>query len=107
MILSLYMSLPFKLIALTSLADDWVMMFLDISRAHPHCPTRRDVWTEFPPEHPLASDRSKCGKLAMTLYGCRDAGQNFELFVYDIMMEVNAVRGKTNPCVYSGSTTTD
>jgi len=80
--------------------DDWVLVFLDISRAHPHSPMRRDVWTELPPEHPASQDKTKCGKLQMTLYGCRDAGQNFEWLVYEICIECGASRGETNPCVY-------
>ena len=81
-------------------ADDVVILFLDISRAHPHCPMRRDIYTEFPAEHPLSQDKTLCGKLVMTLYGCRDAGQNFELFVYETVSDAGAIRGSTNPCVY-------
>ena len=83
-----------------NLEEDIVLMFLDISRAHPHCPIHREVCTELPTEHPAAKDKTRCGLLMMTLYGCRDAGSNFELFVFEILSEAGCVRGLTSSCVY-------
>ena len=36
----------------------------------------------------------------MTLYGCRDAGYNFEMKVYELSTEGGATRGVFNPCCY-------
>ena len=80
--------------------NDIVLTFLDISRAHPHCPVKRHVYVELPKEHPASSNPTSCALLLRTLYGCRDAGSNFELFVYDICRNGGCLRGETNPCVY-------
>ena len=96
---SLFMSLPRKTLG-DDRTQDVVLRFLDISRAHPHCPMRRDVYSRLPQEHPDAKDPTKCGKLEMTLYGARDAGQNFELTVYEVMTDTGAIRGETNSCTY-------
>ena len=55
-----------------------VLRFLDSSRANPHCPSHRKVYTRLPQEDPSSGDRAMCGRLNMALYGTRDAGQNFE-----------------------------
>jgi hypothetical protein len=57
-----------------SSADQKVVRFLDISRAHPHCPVHRTVFVWLPPEAGLAE--GQCARLRMTMYGLRDAGQN-------------------------------
>ena len=58
-----------------------LLMFLDITRAHPHCPMRRKVWIAPPAEDPRASEDGTCGFILRSLYGMRDAVQDFELFV--------------------------
>jgi len=97
---SLFMSLPFATTAKTP-EQDIVWRFLDISRAHPNCPMRRDVYTLLPAEHPdYTVEGLKCGRLVMTLYGTRDAGQNFELTVFVALTDEAFERGVTNPCCY-------
>jgi hypothetical protein len=97
---SLMMSVPRPTLGDTP-AQDVVWRFLDISRAHPNYPMRRDVFTRLPEEHPqYSADHIKCGKLVMTLYGTRDADQNFELAIYDTLTEARFDRGDTNPCCY-------
>ena len=48
----------------------------------------------------MHSDKSKCGLLLVTLYGCRDAGFNFEMKVFKLSTEGGATRGVFNPCCY-------
>ena len=66
--------------------EDQVLMFIDITRAHPHCSMKRKVWIKLPPEDPRAADGLTCGFLLYGLYGLRDAGQNFELFTMEVMV---------------------
>ncbi|CAK0865658.1 unnamed protein product, partial [Prorocentrum cordatum] len=57
--------------------DQHVLMFLDITRAHPHCEMKR------------------------CLYGCRDAGQNFELLVRETLEgKMGFSCGAWCPCIY-------
>eukprot|EP00971_Amphidinium_carterae_P250137 4965476-Amphidinium_carterae.1 len=58
---------------------DHVLLFLDITRAHPHCHMKRRVWVTLPAEDPRSSEEGICGILRRCLYGTRDAGREFEL----------------------------
>jgi len=78
----------------------WVIRFLDISRAHPHCETHRNIYIRLPQEDPSSGNPDTCGKLRMALYGTRDAGQNFELKVHEVVTGAGCIQGVFSPCVY-------
>eukprot|EP00973_Karenia_brevis_P058659 8169028-Karenia_brevis.AAC.1 len=63
--------------------EDFVLLFIDITRAHPHCVMKRNVWATLPPAGPNPSNPKLCAKLLPSVYGLRDAGQSFELFTYE------------------------
>ena len=48
---------------------------------------------QLPPEDPKATDKSICAKLLRNQYGLRDAGQNFELYVNDVMVSLGFTGG--------------
>jgi hypothetical protein len=77
-----------------------VLRFLDISRAHPHCRIRRLVYIKLPEEDPRSADPMLCGRLNMALYGTRDAGQNFEFEVTEVVTGAGCEQGISSPCVY-------
>ncbi len=56
---SLYMSVD------SENTHDYVLLFLDISRAHPNCPVDRDIFIDLPPEDPKSSEQGVCGKLPL------------------------------------------
>ena len=62
-----------------------VLMFVDITRAHPHCTMRRQVWVEPPAEDPRSKEEGVCGLLLRSIYGLRDAGMNFEILTRQVM----------------------
>eukprot|EP00971_Amphidinium_carterae_P344148 6484362-Amphidinium_carterae.1 len=66
--------------------EGYVLQFIDITRAHPHCEMKRDLWIQLPREDPRSQEDGICGKLLRSLYGTRDAGQNFELLVQEVMV---------------------
>ena len=76
-----------------------VLRFLDISRAHPHCPIHRKVYIRLPQEDPSSGDRAMCGRLNMALYGTRDAGQNFEFKTTDVLEDGGCEQGQFTSCV--------
>ena len=59
-LLSLAMTLP------RVNGEDWVLVYIDISRAHPHCEVQRRIVVELPPE---AAKPGFCCKLRQCLYG--------------------------------------
>eukprot|EP00971_Amphidinium_carterae_P351978 6492372-Amphidinium_carterae.1 len=80
---------------------DFVLQFIDITRAHPHCLMRRDLWIQLPAEDPESKVPGRCAKLLRSLYGTRDAGQNFELLVHETLTEKMGFEpGIWSPCIY-------
>ena len=49
-----------------------VLMFIDITRAHPHCTIRRQVWVQFPAEDPRSTEEGVCSLLLRSIHGLRD-----------------------------------
>ena len=79
--------------------QDWVLQFLDISRAHPHCKVLRDnIYVEAPKELDLPSDA--CLLLKRCLYGTRDAPQAFEFKVKECMEALGLKQATFSPCIY-------
>ncbi|CAK0840427.1 unnamed protein product, partial [Prorocentrum cordatum] len=81
--------------------DQHVLMFLDITRAHPHCEMKRQLWVKLPAEDPRSAEPNVLGLLVRCLYGCRDAGQNFELLVRETLEgKMGFSCGVWCPCIY-------
>ena len=90
---SLCMSLP------AYEGESMVMIFLDISRAHPHCDVlRENLYVEAPAE--LGLPPGFCLLLLKCIYGLRDANQAFEFKVRDCFHHLNFVQGRHSSCVY-------
>ena len=51
------------------------MDFIDVRRAYFHADAIRDVYIKLPPED---DEPGMCGKLTKSMYGTRDAAQNWE-----------------------------
>ena len=79
----------------------FVLLFIDITRAHPHAVMTRKVWVNLPLEDARASDPTLCGRLLRNMYGLRDAGQSFELFTFDVMTKLEFAAGVWTPCLFN------
>eukprot|EP00971_Amphidinium_carterae_P347422 6489422-Amphidinium_carterae.3 len=55
------------------------LLFIDITRAHPHCMMRRDLWVALPAEDPRSGEENLCAKLERSLYGTRESRRRSEL----------------------------
>ena len=73
------------------------MEFIDVRRAFFHAEAIRDVYVELPEED---SEPGMCGKLLKSLYGTRDAAQNWETAYGDFMESIGMSRGKASPCIF-------
>ena len=59
------------------------------------------MWIKLPSEDPRSNEEGVCGLLERSMYGCRDASQNFELFVRHAMVdELGFVSGMSSACVF-------
>jgi hypothetical protein len=73
------------------------MDFIDIRRAFFHADAIRDVYVELPEED---NEEGMCGKLLKSMYGTRDAVQNWEEAYSTFMTNVGFRRGKASPCMF-------
>eukprot|EP00971_Amphidinium_carterae_P283716 5632571-Amphidinium_carterae.4 len=81
--------------------EGFVLQFIDITRAHPHCTMKRDLWIELSQEDPSAGQPGVCGKLERSLYGTRDAGHNFEFLTNDVTCSrLGFKHGLWSPCIF-------
>jgi len=77
--------------------DDWVIIFIDISRAHPNRKVLRHLYCELPEE--AGFDKNQIGFLVMCLYCLRDAAQAFELGTAEVMGILGFTQGMFSPCL--------
>ena len=78
--------------------------FIDISRAFFQADAIREVYVELPLED---ATPGMCGKLRKSMYGTRDAAQNWGQTYTQFMCSVGFEKGQSSPCVFleSGSPT--
>ena len=78
------------------------MALIDVRRAYFHAPERRGVFVELPPEDYQPGDEHMCGLLQYSLYGTRDAAQNWEEELTSTLSDLKLTRGIACPCVSRG-----
>ena len=67
-----------------------------------YAPARRKVFVELPPEDYQPGDEHMCGLLRYSLYGTRDATQNWEEELASTLGDLGLMRGRACPCVWRG-----
>ena len=78
------------------------MALVDVRRAYFHAPARRRVFVELPPKDHQPADEHVCGLLKYSLYGTRDAAQNWEEELMSTLSDLMLTRGVACPCVWRG-----
>ena len=72
--------------------------FIDIRRAYFHSKARRRVFVKLPPED---DEPGMCGLLLKSMYGTRDAAQNWEFEYSEFMESIGFKRGDAVPCLFN------
>ena len=72
--------------------------FIDIRRAYFHAKARRRVFVKLPPED---EETGMCGLLLKSMYGTRDAAQNWEFEYSEFMKLIGFNRGEAVPCLFN------
>ena len=72
------------------------IVFIDVSRAHFHAPSRRTTYVQLPTEW---AKPGVCGKLLKSLYGTRDAAANFAECVRVKLIQMGFEIGRFSPCL--------
>ena len=82
--------------------DGKVLALVDVRRAYFYAPARRRVFVELPPEDYQPGDEHMCGLLRCSLYGTRDAAQNWEEELASTLSGLGLTMGSACPCVWRG-----
>ena len=72
-------------------------MLIDVRQARFYSLAQK-VFVELPEEG--STDKSKVGRLLRSMYGCRDAGVNWEITICRVMIAIGFVQGRASPCIY-------
>ena len=77
--------------------EPYVMDLIDIRRAYFHAYATREVYVELPAED---HEEGMCGKLYKSMYGTRDAAQNWQAGYTEFMKAIGFTIGMSSPCIF-------
>ena len=77
-----------------------IIMINDISRAFFHARVVRDVYVQLLEEDQRPAEKGRCGKLRFSMYGTRDAAQNWHNEYSQQLIDVGFQQGKASPCIF-------
>ena len=73
---------------------------VDVRRAYFYAAAKRRVFVELPPEDYQPGDENRCGLLKKSLYGTRDAAQNWGDELGATLQDMGLRKGKASPCLF-------
>ena len=76
------------------------ILYVDVSRAYFYAKSVRPTYIKLPAEDPRAGDPTVCGKLLFSMYGTRDAAQNWSREYSATLAKAGYKRGIANPCLF-------
>ena len=78
------------------------LLFIDVSKAYFHAPAQRPVYVVLPDEALEPDERGGhvVGRLNYSLYGTRDAAQNWEVAYTQFLVSLGFKRGLSSPCIF-------
>ena len=79
------------------------MLSIDVKRAYFYAKATRSVYIEIPIEDWQPGDEGKVGKLELSLYGTRDAAQNWATEYTNTLKELGFKTGAASPCNFKHS----
>ena len=77
-----------------------VMVTVDVRRAYFYAKARRKIYVELPDEDKGPGDVDMCGMLNVSLYGTRDAAQNWEEELGGFLLSLGFIKGRGSTCMY-------
>ena len=80
--------------------SDAKILYLDVRRAYFHAPSKRETYIELPAEDNRSSNEGKCGRLNASMYGTRDAADNWAEEYTRVLIGLGFERGTASPCVF-------
>lgn len=77
-----------------------IVMINDVSRAYFHAPAKRKVYVQLPKEDQLPGEEHLCGRLNISMYGTRDAAQNWFDQYSQQLVNIGFKQGIASPCTF-------
>ena len=74
------------------------MAVVDVKRAYFYAPTRREIYIKIPEEDMMPGDEDMVGVLDFSLYGTRDAAQNWAHCYTQVLLKAGFIRGRASVC---------
>ena len=65
-----------------------------------HAKVERDVYIQLPEEDRGPGEEAMCGKLRLSMYGTRDAAQNWYKEYSQQLIQVGFIQGIASPCTF-------
>ena len=78
--------------------DPFVILSVDVKRAYFYAKSTRPIYVEIPVEDYEPGDELNVGRLNLSLYGTRDAAQNWSKEYTGFLEKVGFEKGKASPC---------
>ena len=78
--------------------DPFRMLSIDVKRAYFYAKAKRSVYIEIPIEDWEPGDEGRVGKLELSLYGTRDAAQNWATEYTNTLKQLGFKAGAASPC---------
>ena len=76
---------------------------IDVKRAYFNAPAGREIYIEIPVEDRMPGDEGKVARLRMSLYGTRDAAQNWMKCYTDVLTRIGFQKGRASVCNFHHS----
>jgi hypothetical protein len=76
------------------------IMINDVKRAYFYAPAVREVYVEICPEDRIEGEGDVVGLLQYSMYGTRDAAQNWQGEFSGTLLALGFTRGKSSPCLF-------
>ena len=85
---------------LATKGEGYRLLYADVSRAYFYAKAVRPVYVQLPQEDLEEGDEQRCGRLLMSMYGTRDAAQNWAFEYAETLERAGFKRGVANPCLF-------
>ena len=80
--------------------ENFKVLYVDVSRAYFYAKSVRPTYIKLPDEDPRSNEPGVVGKLMMSMYGTRDAAQNWAEEYSSTLAKAGYIRGVANPCLF-------
>eukprot|EP00973_Karenia_brevis_P042751 5916416-Karenia_brevis.AAC.1 len=79
---------------------DKKIMINDVSRAYFYAPSEKPTFVEICAEDFEPGDEDKCGELQVSMYGTRQAAQNWQSCIINLMEKNGFTSARSSPCMF-------